>query len=64
VRVKFANGMPVGGSEDFVTGFMLAGTNPPHVWGTPARLPVTKDGSLLIADEEAIWRVVYSGFNH
>jgi glucose/arabinose dehydrogenase len=64
VRVKFANGMPVGGYEDFVTGFMLAGINPPHVWGTPAGLAVTKDGSLLIADEEAIWRVAYTGFNH
>lgn len=61
VRVKFANGMPVGGYEDFVTGFMLAGTNPPQVWGTPAGLAVAKDGSLLIADEEAIWRVAYTG---
>ena len=63
-RVKFANGMPAGGYEDFVTGFMLAGTNPPHVWRTSAGLAVAKDDSLLIADAEAIWRVAYTGFNH
>ena len=38
VRVRFANGMPVGGYEDFVTGFMLADTTPPKMWGTPAGL--------------------------
>jgi glucose/arabinose dehydrogenase len=61
VRVRFVNGKPVGGYEDFVTGFMLANTNPPQVWGTPAGLAVARDGSLLIADEEAIWRVAYTG---
>lgn len=61
VRVRFANGMPVGGYEDFVTGFMVAGTNPPKVWGTPCGLAVANDGSLLIADEEAVWRVAYTG---
>lgn len=60
VRVRFANARPIGGYEDFVTGFMLAGTNPPRVWGSPAGLAVAKDGSLLIADEEAIWRVAYT----
>lgn len=61
VRVRFANGMPVRGDEDFVTGFMLAGTYPPQVWGTPAGLAVAKEGSLLIADEQTIWRVKYTG---
>lgn len=61
VRVKFANRMPVGGYEDFVTGFMLADTNPPRIWGTPAGLAIAKDGSLLIADEQTIWRVAYTG---
>jgi glucose/arabinose dehydrogenase len=61
VRVKFANRTPVGGYEDFVTGFMFAGIYPPRVWGTPAGLAVAKDGSLLIADEGTIWRVAYTG---
>jgi glucose/arabinose dehydrogenase len=61
VRVRFANRRPIGGYEDFVTGFMLAGTNPPKIWGTPAGLAVARDGSLLIADEEAVWRVAYTG---
>lgn len=62
VRVKFMNGRPAGGYEDFVTGFWLPGTNPPQVWGTPAGLAVAKDGSLLIADETSctIWRVAYT----
>lgn len=61
VRVRFANGMPIGGYEDFLTGFVLAGTDPPKVWGTPSGLAVAKDGSLLVADEEAVWRVAYTG---
>jgi glucose/arabinose dehydrogenase len=61
VRVRFANGMPVRGYEDFVTGFMLTGTYPPQVWGRPAGLAVAKDGSLLIADEQTVWRVKYTG---
>src|SRR5207244_3521630 len=60
VRVRFAKGMPVGGYEDFVTGFMLANTDPPKMWGTPAGLAVSKDGSLLIADESSVWRVAYT----
>ena len=61
VRVKFVNGTPAGGYEDFVTGFMLANAYPPRVWGTPAGLAVAKDGSLLIATEESVWRVAYTG---
>lgn len=61
VRVRFANRRPLGGYEDFVTGFMLAGANPPRVWGRPAGLAVAKDGSLLIADEKEVWRVAYTG---
>lgn len=61
VRVKFVNGMPLGRYEDFVTGDMIAGTYPPRFWATPAGLAVAKDGSLLIATEEGIWRVAYVG---
>ena len=53
--------MAAGGYEDFVTGFMFAGSYPPRVWGSPAGLAVAKDGSLLIADEQTIWRVAYTG---
>jgi glucose/arabinose dehydrogenase len=60
VRVRFHNGTPVGGYDDFVTGF--AGKVGDHlaVWGTPSQLAVAGDGSLLIADEKgnSIWRVV------
>jgi glucose/arabinose dehydrogenase len=60
VRVRFKNGTPVGGYDDFVTGF--AGKVGGHlaVWGTPSQLAVAGDGSLLICDEKgnSIWRVV------
>ena len=65
VRVHFENGKPTGGYEDFATGFAASGgmsvkgIGKPIVYGTPAGLAVAKDGSLLIADENAIWRVTY-----
>ena len=63
VRVKFANGKPVGGYEDFVTGFSDGKVPSPSVWGTPAGLAVAKDGALLIADDagRTVWRVAYTG---
>ena len=63
VRVKFANGRPVGGYEDFLTGFWSGATSPAQVWGRPAGLLVAKDGSLLVADDpgQTIWRVRYVG---
>ena len=63
VRVHFANGKPAGGYDDFVTGFAKAGTSPAQVWGRPAGLAVTGDGSLLIADDvgKTVWRVTYTG---
>lgn len=63
VRVKFANGKPVGGYDDFLTGFAKPGTSPAQVWGRPAGLLVAKDGSLLVADDagSTVWRVVYTG---
>lgn len=63
VRVHFADGKPVGGYDDFATGFAKPGTSPAQVWGRPAGLAVTKDGSLLIADDagKTVWRVTYSG---
>jgi glucose/arabinose dehydrogenase len=63
VRVHFAGGKPVGGYDDFATGFAKPGTSPAQVWGRPAGLAVAKDGSLLIADDagKTVWRVTYSG---
>lgn len=62
VRVRFKNGRPLGGYEDFVTGFASAGVIKLAVWGTPCHLAVAKDGSLLIADDKGamVWRVSYT----
>jgi glucose/arabinose dehydrogenase len=61
IRIKFNNGKPVGGYDDFVTGWML-GEDKPEVWGRPVALLVLKDGSMLISDDggDKIWRVTYS----
>ncbi|MGD0865858.1 MAG: PQQ-dependent sugar dehydrogenase [Rhizomicrobium sp.] len=63
VRIKFANGRPIGGYDNFVTGFWDGSTSPAQVWGRPVGLAVAKDGSLLIADDtgKVIWRVAYTG---
>jgi hypothetical protein len=67
VRVHFENAKPTGAYEDFATGFFTLGraidnvTPKPMVFGTPAGLTVARDGSLLVADENAIWRVTYAG---
>jgi glucose/arabinose dehydrogenase len=61
IRVRFKNGKPVGGYDDFITGWMM-GEESREVWGRPVGLLVLKDGSMLIADDGAnkIWRVAYS----
>jgi glucose/arabinose dehydrogenase len=61
VRVRFQDGKPVGGYEDFLTGWLLGAGNR-NVWGRPVGLLVARDGSLLITDDGAhrIWRVAYS----
>lgn len=63
VRVHFAGGRPVGGYEDFVTGFSNDKAGDLQVWGTPCGLAIAKDGSLLIGDDKGrtIWRVSYIG---
>jgi glucose/arabinose dehydrogenase len=60
VRIRFKNGKPVGGYDDFVAGWMLGETNP-QVWGRPVGLLVLPDGSMLITDDGAnkVWRVSY-----
>jgi glucose/arabinose dehydrogenase len=63
VRVHFANGKPVGGYDNFITGFHVGDTSPAQVWGRPAGLAIAKDGSLLVADDagKAVWRVKWVG---
>lgn len=63
VRIRFKNGRPEPGYENFVTGWWRSGNDPAEVWGRPTGLAVAKDGSLLIADDagKAIWRVRYMG---
>lgn len=60
VRVPFKGGKPVGGYEDFVTGWML-GEDDARVWGRPVGLAQAQDGSLLMVDDGAnkVWRISY-----
>lgn len=60
IRIRFKNGSPVGGYEDFITGWS-PGPNSKKVWGRPVGLLELKDGSLLITDDGGakIWRVSY-----
>jgi glucose/arabinose dehydrogenase len=61
IRIRFKNGQPVGGYDDFITGWMLGEDNP-NVWGRPVGLLTLRDGSMLITDDGAnkIWRVTYA----
>ena len=58
VRLLMRGGKPTGVYEDFLTGFVATSTS---VWGRPVDVAVTKDGALLVTDDEdgAIWRVSY-----
>jgi glucose/arabinose dehydrogenase len=58
VFVPFVNGKPTGKTEDFLTGF-IADFAKGKVHGRPVGVAVTKDGSLLVADDAAnkIWCV-------
>lgn len=61
IRVRFKNGKPVGGYDDFLKGWS-PDEESREVWGRPVGLLVLKDGSMLITDDGAnkIWRVTYS----
>jgi glucose/arabinose dehydrogenase len=60
IRIKMKNGKPVGGYEDFVSGW-LPSEDSNEVWGRPVGLLMNADGSLLICDDggDKIWRVSY-----
>lgn len=62
IRIRFKNGKPVGGYDDFLTGWML-NENSRDVWGRPVGLLVLADGSMLITDDGAnkIWRITFRG---
>jgi len=62
IRIRFKNGRPAGGYDDFLTGWMLD-EDRREVWGRPVGLLVLQDGSMLITDDGAnkIWRVTYNG---
>lgn len=61
VRIHFQNGKPVGGYENFLTGFWDGRETPFEVWGRPVGLAIAKDGSLLVADDlgNTVWKVTY-----
>ncbi|PYM15770.1 MAG: sorbosone dehydrogenase [Candidatus Rokuibacteriota bacterium] len=63
VRVRFKDGRPEGWYQNFLTGFWISGTDRAEVWGRPTALAVTRDGSLLVADDTGgtIWRVSSTG---
>jgi len=65
VRVHFVNGKPQNEYENFLTGFWdgSVADQRANVWGRPVGIAVAKDGSLLIADDQAnvVWRVAYTG---
>lgn len=60
IRIRFRNGKPIGGYDDFITGWMLDPKSR-EVWGRPVGLLVLNDGSMLITDDGAnkIWRITY-----
>ena len=63
VRVRFKDGRPEGWYQNFLTGFWISGTDRAEVWGRPTALAVTRDGSLLVADDTGgtIWHVSSTG---
>jgi len=58
VFIRFENGKPKGETEDFLTGFISDLENG-EVYGRPVGLAMSKDGSLLVADDAAntIWKI-------
>ncbi len=62
VTVSFKDGKPIGGPQDFLTGFMLD-PDKREVWGRPVGLLQMPDGSLLVSEDggNKIWRVSYKG---
>lgn len=61
VRLDFDKaGRPTGTYIDFMTGFVVSGSN---VWGRPVGVAVAPDGSLIVTEDGSgtVWRVRYVG---
>lgn len=60
-RLRVNHGVPTGGYEDFVTGFVA---DDHGVWGRPVGVTVAHDGALLITEDGhgTMWRVAYVGW--
>ena len=58
VRVRLKNGVPTGGYEDFMTGFVV---DDQHVWGRPVGVAVAHDGALLVSEDGngTLWRIAH-----
>jgi glucose/arabinose dehydrogenase len=61
-RVEINAGSPMA-SEDFITGWLPPSNQRGEVWGRPVDVLATRDGALLISDDDggAIYRVTYAG---
>ena len=61
IRIRFKDGKPIGGYDDFITGWMTSEESQ-EVWGRPVGLLVMKDGSMLVTDDGSnkVWRVTYA----
>jgi len=61
VRIPLKDGVPSGGYEDFLTGFVTTDRN---VWGRPVGVTVAHDGALLMTEDAngTIWRIAYSAY--
>ena len=59
-RARLENGIPTGGYEDFLTGFVVDGRS---VWGRPVGVAVAHDGALLVTEDGngTMWRIAYEG---
>jgi len=59
IRIHLRDGVPVGGYEDFLTGFVI---DDGHLWGRPVGVAVARDGALLVTDDAngTLWRVAYA----
>ena len=56
IRIPMRNGAPVGGYEDFATGFTTADGG---VWGRPVGVAAAGDGALLVSEDGSgtVWRI-------
>ena len=60
-RLRVNHGVPTGGYEDFLTGFVVDNRS---VWGRPVGVTVAHDGALLITEDGhgTMWRVAWVGW--